>query len=516
MSSPPESPPPEPCPDEPTNQLLVTSPAADILRLGGFVVNTQFNMLICRQCHFIVNPSRIREHIMDAHREVSPALDLQKQFDEVVRPMYPLLTYQPVHPVLPIPSILELGNPIPASSICALCHKGYAVNPNDHTKPSKSFQKHCCIKSVKTIEPRPFDISPAQRFGPNSSYFAVIITSPSAPLDGDLWLKYQLSIASRPPPSLEISIPENYRILHQFLHKERWIDHVAGLDAPTVIALVTFSGKDDVVGVLLKRVHAFLADVQSRLRSHPLRRLIGTRPSSEHAHTFQRHHQDVNYDTHQKYAFVVAASLAFLVHSVMKPCARYPFVISLPLAVRVRAFYGVLRSTSIVSGGDDYDNTAVGATSLETEPIADLDLDLDDEELDSDEYGSGSGGGFGSDQDDELISGPHIKAYPYGMSETRNTPVFTDLAQQDLVGLLEFLFTEELRDECLNSVFFRYVLLSSVKRSAVEGNMMWSAAGLITQRIAAILFTGRLVLANIVLEKKALHPEQSFASYVLS
>jgi hypothetical protein len=131
-------------------------------------------------------------------------------------------------------------------------------------------------KSVKTIEHRSFNISPAQHFGHNSSWFTIIITSSSALLHGDLWLRYQLSIASRPPPSLEVSIPENYCILHQFLYKERWIDHIAGLDAPTVIALVTFSGKNDVVDVLLKHIHVFLADVQSRLCSYLLRCLIGT------------------------------------------------------------------------------------------------------------------------------------------------------------------------------------------------------------------------------------------------
>jgi hypothetical protein len=42
----------------------------------------------------------------------------------------------------------------------------------------------------------------------------------------------------------QVSIPDNYRVLDQFLQKEQWLEHVKGLQVPTAIQLVSYSVKD--------------------------------------------------------------------------------------------------------------------------------------------------------------------------------------------------------------------------------------------------------------------------------
>lgn len=83
---------------------------------------------------------------------------------------------------------------------------------------------------------------------------------------------------SRPPPSEVLALPENYRVLHQFIHKEGWLQHVEGKEAHVLTPLVAIKRGDAQLPGLASHIYAYLEHYQSRLRSYHARRLIGTRP----------------------------------------------------------------------------------------------------------------------------------------------------------------------------------------------------------------------------------------------
>jgi hypothetical protein len=284
------------------------------------------------------------------------------------------------------------------------------------------------------------------------------------------------------------------------LHKERWLEHVHGVKADTAIALVAYSTKDLEFGGLHRRIHAFLADVQSRIRSYSLRRLIGTRPTSEHSHSYQRHHADVGFDTHKRYAFVIAGALLLLIRNVQTPNTEYAFAVPHDIKNATRVVRRSMITNPIARSSEHlYD---------EVEPL------IEDEDSDDEEH-------FPDDEplpdvlddvllmeDDDTGETDSVAYYAYGMSEQRPAPVFCDKTQELLRQLLYMLFTQnpnDGRDNPFRSVFVRYIVLSSVTR---DGG--WRTASVITQSVAAILFTGRLVIANEMLRQKALNRTFSY------
>jgi hypothetical protein len=494
---------------------LFSETAQGLLRSYGLAINMEHHIVICRECGFIINPSRVREHIMNAHRHIQPPLDLQKKFNDLLNAR-PRLTYQPPHPKAPIECIPELKRPIPACLICSVCHKGYQVDQKHPTNLSKPFKQHCCIKGEQVHPNRTFSIHPAQRFGTHLSWFAVCPPQCRIFPTNTPWNNYQAMLSTRPPPSMEISVPENYRILHQFLHKERWLDHVAGLDLSTIRELSGFSAKEKVIGSLQRRIHAYLAVAQGKLKSYVLRRLIGTRPSSEHAHTFQKHHEDVNYDSHRKYALIVAASIALLLRVVNNPLPQYHFSVGASIETKARALYTALEhseaGTEQNHGADGYDDGHSVMPDIqrkhgEEEEDEDNDEEYSDDPMLPDRCDEGDL----QDTEEDYVEDPHVTAHPYGMSETRRIPQFDDNAQKELCDLLKLLYVQHLGTDHFRSVFVRYVLLSSVKESSVKGNVMWRGVSEITHRIAALLFTGRLVLATVIHAEKAMHPSKMYS-----
>jgi hypothetical protein len=481
------------------------TPSEDFLRKNGWRVDVERHVLICLQCKSIMNPARVREHVMEFHREVKPDRRLQAQFKAVCGLQYDMLTSHPAHPLHPVPVVcgLKLQE---YTQICSVCKRGFGGDRDrDVSHESKSFKKHICKKGEEAVE-RGFSVVPAQRFGQNFSWFAVILDEkiPSAPRN--VWQEYQSRRASRRSSGTAASIPDDYRVLNQFLRKERWLEHVKGLDASVAIELCSCSSKDAVFGSLPRRVHAFLAKYQGRSSSYFLRRLIGIRPGVEHGQNYPRHHRAVDYNAHDKYSRRVAGALALLMRNVIDPNPNYRFVVAPKIAQVVRQLYAKLQASP---DGAEYQNQDDEEGGNREE------LDSDDE----DHYPHGEAlptvsPDVALDGDDVWPAGSDLAAehtvdavedlYPYGMSETREVPKFEDATQECVMELLQLLYGQNLNDgvdDPFRSVFIRYIVLSSMRQSG-----QWRLASVITQVIAAILFAGRLMVAKIMLELKSAMP----------
>jgi hypothetical protein len=269
----------------------------EFLVKNGWRIDTDHNVLICLQCTHILNPVKVWEHVMDSHREVQPDHSLQNQLKEACGLQYPLLTFTPAHPLHPVPVIAGLKIQ-ENMQICSACKWGYGCDKGgDASQASRLFRKHVCKKGEDNPE-QEFVILLAQRFGQNFSWFAVIMGNVTPPGRTDIWDEYQSRKALGVPCGIVPSIPDDYRVLNQFLQKECWLEHVKGLDASVAAELCLCSVKHVVFGSLPHRVHAFLAKYQGKTNSYFLQQLIGTRPSSEHAKNFPHHHRVVHFDAH--------------------------------------------------------------------------------------------------------------------------------------------------------------------------------------------------------------------------
>ena len=167
--------------------------------------------------------------------------------------------------------------------ICTSCRRGFkGRNPsNPSLAASKAFEKHVCHAGQPNPSHREYIESHVQAFEHHlrSPFFAVLPpTSTQQPPDP--WTKYLSSINSRPTPAHKMSVPDNYRVLDQFLRKEGWLAHVEGLDPSKIGPLISLSQNDPLVPYLAKHCQSYLHHHQESLTSYYVRRLISTRPRS--------------------------------------------------------------------------------------------------------------------------------------------------------------------------------------------------------------------------------------------
>lgn len=494
---------PTPHPSTPVPSAAPRTPADQFLAQNGWRVDSNHNILICLECQQIINPSKVRDHILTSHREVRPDRKLQAQFAEACSLQYPGLTFEPAHPCSPVPFVIGLKTQ-EKIQLCSICKRGYGVDQDrDAGRMSRSFRKHECRKGVQN-PPREFSVCPAQKFGQNFSWFAVVLTdAPVPPPPNDLWQGYKVKLVSRAPSANTASIPDDYRVLTQFLQKERWLEHVKGLDASIAIELCSCPTKDPIFGSLPDRVHAFLAKYQGKTTSYFLQRLIGTRPSSEHGNNYPRHHRAVHFDAHKKYSRCVASALGLLLRNVINPNPQYRFAVPQEIEQVARRLYHRLQANPYVVGdyNEDFqeDFTKEEADSDDEDdypatqalPTVRPDLSVEEEVVWPLEH---------EVREDPAME-EETETYPYGIFEKREVPTYDDLAQADILELLQLLYTQNLsdaRDSSFHSVLVRYIVLSSMRQSG-----QWRLASVITQVIAAILFTGRLTIAKIMLELRS-------------
>lgn len=125
--------------------------AEAFLAKNGWRVDQGVLILICLQCEGIINPAKVRDHIMRFHREVHPGLQLQAQFEAACGSQFSNLTFEPAHPCTPVPFISGLKFQ-PNIQICSVCKRGFGQDQDrDPRQMSRSFKKHVCKKGDKTI-----------------------------------------------------------------------------------------------------------------------------------------------------------------------------------------------------------------------------------------------------------------------------------------------------------------------------------------------------------------------------
>lgn len=445
----------------------VTTP---LLQETGFIVNTEHRILICSACQEVVDPDHFRIHIVQKHKNLSAPADLQTKFEKDVVPHVPSFATFPVcSPESPVQQIHGLELPKIGYLICRDCSHGYMS--------LKTFNKHPCVK--RDYIPHHF-LSAVQRFSthPQHSWFPItpFETSPPPPLTR--WEAFQEQTQAMPPCSADASNTDNYRVLRQILHKERWIEHVRGKDLAKLKDLVSFSVKTKPLGSLVRHIHAYLAHVQARLTDKYIRRLIGTRPATEHEHTFAMHHSDVGWDTHRKYAYVMAAALFLLINNVKNRSQDYSFDVPSDILSLSESLWEALSAED-------------GEEEPEELPIEEEDEEEEVEEQDEE-----------SEEDGESGASHNGTYHAYSPSEARPPPKTSPKIQQALNSLFLALFSQmAYKNDPFFSPFTRYLVLASVN---AKGE--WQAAGRITQKIAAILFIGRLVFAQKLLDTKDQNP----------
>lgn len=235
----------------------------------GLIVNTVFKTLICIECQISIdhtNPG-LSQHFRSHHPHRKPRPhNLSEQLAKGLEEEYSALIYPPTPPESAVDPIYGLHPPLLNYEICQTCKKGY------QGEPSQSFRKHPCEKERSKGVP-----SAVQRFTLSTSYFAVnTLVPPPPPLDA--WNIYSDKMSNRPKAPIEMSVPQNYRILDQFLKKERWVEHVEGLDPSSLRSLIIIRPSDRLAPGLAKHCEAFLQHYQDALQSYSACRLIGTRP----------------------------------------------------------------------------------------------------------------------------------------------------------------------------------------------------------------------------------------------
>ena len=256
----------------------VDSYSNDFFDHHGCIINTIHHILICITCHRVINHLDARSHFAADNKSVHLPTDFSEMFRIESLKFYPALVYPPVVPTEPVAPIYGLHQPRADVQICNKCHRGYQDTHVEKglNQASKSFRVHPCPP------PHSFTVHSAQRFGPSQTnpWFAVLEVPPPPP-PSNPWTAYQSQQRSIPPPSAELSIPDNYRILHQFIAKSRWLEHIVGKDLNKLVPLVTITPSDHMLPGLKRHIEALLVKLQASLPpgEHFARRLLSTRPS---------------------------------------------------------------------------------------------------------------------------------------------------------------------------------------------------------------------------------------------
>ena len=445
----------------------ITTP---LLQSYGLIVNTLHHILICLDCKAVINPAQFRQHVVSQHKSIVAPLNLQDEFDKEVRPQFVFAAFPVPSPTSTVAEIYGIGEPKPAYLVCSKCNHGYAQ--------TRTFRGHTCYQSDATVAS--FE-SEVQQFSKNSmhNWFPISRRQTTALLISP-WQAFQDQMRDTAALPTEASNTDNYRVLRQILHKERWIQHVHGKDLPKLKELVFFSVKKPPLGGLVKHIHAYLAHVQAQLTDKYIRRLVGTRPTTEYERTFSRHHSDVGWDTHRKYAYVLAGALSLLINNIVTPSDHYSYAVPREISDASKLLLDALKAENNVQEDDS-----------ETE-----DADAEDEEEDEEQ------GEEDEDEDDQDSVSEAHPCHAYSPSEARPPPKTNAVIQQSLHQLFLLLFRQGAVDnDQFFSTFTRYIVLASVN---AKGE--WQAAGKITQKIASILFVGRLVFAEELITRKKEDP----------
>jgi hypothetical protein len=319
-----------------------------------------------------------------------------------------------------------------------------------------------------------------------------------------------------------MAVPDNYRVLDQFLQKEGWLAHVEGLDPVKLQALISLSQNDPLVPDLVKHCAAYLHHHQGTLTSYYARRLISTRPRcvfiqvraeisvslmpvpqcrvrrafnlstlsfnsvSRHDTTYVTHHAAINLESIIRYSYNIAPALALVIRNHVSPHPEYNFPTTASISEACQNLLDVYPQCRPLHHADDY------AKWSKRNPGSAEDADDDEEFLTRLDLGPPDESVDAVDSlDPPSAPLPNRPSSQTSASDVR-IPPYCKVFQPKLRALLYSLFTQLPGPQAKGrfySPIFRYLVLASF---GVDGK--WSVANEITQDIAAFLFCGRLTL----------------------
>ncbi|EKM81396.1 hypothetical protein AGABI1DRAFT_125786 [Agaricus bisporus var. burnettii JB137-S8] len=424
-----------------------------LLNRYGLVVNTTHKVLICLGCQAAIDPTAVRQHFFKNHKSHTTPLDLQAQLDTEASTLYPDITSSPFHPTEPVDLIYGLEDPVADYLQCNICKHCFAS--------TKSFDKHPCSSREAT-----WIKTSAQRFVKNftSPWFAVKPTETAGTEESHRWASYQSQQALTAPVAYTPSQSDDFRVLHQFLRNERWIQRVDGLSHEELMHIVSYSTQDTAYGGLHYHVNAFLTSAQSSLDEPYIRRAIGTRPAEEQDTSRIKFHRDVNKATLDHYSRTIAAMISFIHRIILDVDTTYTFPIP---------------GDVTTACNDLFQHFSPPSAHEEAR------LEEDTQEGDDVEESSGSS----EDEEGQSSRQPHLR-----LQLTTSTTSTTPLIQTKIFTLLFLLFTQLPTNDFRGQFFtpiYHFLLLSSLRK-----NRAWAAANTITHTIAVVLFTGRLVFSS--------------------
>jgi hypothetical protein len=329
----------------------------------------------------------------------------------------------------------------------------------------KTFDKHSC-SSAKTN----WQIVSAQRFIKNtaSPWFAVQPPPIVPSADNVRWSVYQAQQIVQTSATSHQSYSDEFRVLHQFLRRERWLERVENEPHEPLMHIASYSTQDTAYGGLHLHINAFLTCAQLALNEPYIRRAIGKRPAEEQEQLRVRYHRDVNPGTLAHYSRIIAAMISFTHRIVLDVDTPYTFPISDEIVNACKDLFSHFKPSS------DYSRNQAGDEHSEDEEV----------------------------EESSESSGEEEDALPLRLEQSiplsRVLAQTTSLMQLKLKKLLYLLYTElptyENRGQFFTPIY-HFLVLNSLRK---DGG--WAAANTITHTIAAILFSGRLVFAWKVFE----------------
>lgn len=176
-----------------------------------------------------------------------------------------------------VDAVFGLAQPIRDAKKCSECLKWYKAY--DEHGPSKTFSAHICKSKTRCV----IEVAHVQQFSSRNgaARFRVRIPEVHAPASSAL-AQYQRQRALQSAAELASkAVSENYRIFHQFLRKERWIQYIEPYTSLALFDLHQLTLEDLQFPRLARHVERYLLDMQDKLQNYLVRRLIGTRPATE-------------------------------------------------------------------------------------------------------------------------------------------------------------------------------------------------------------------------------------------
>jgi hypothetical protein len=214
---------------------------------------------------------------MSKHKAIVPPRNVNSALSEMFLSEDLILTYPPVIPTEPVHPVHGLIKPISNYKKCDHCAKIYKGGE------SKAFGAHVCVPGEKNLPHRTFTLTVVQTFDPNNSrspWFTVLET-PTEEAAQNRWATYQSQTSRTRKAPEQLSVPDNYRTMHQFLHQEGWLTHVEGKNLEMLKSLIDPRNSELRLPNLTSHIEAYLTHYQRLIytgNTYHVRRLVSTRP----------------------------------------------------------------------------------------------------------------------------------------------------------------------------------------------------------------------------------------------